>query len=300
MPLATSKRRGLNWIDIAVFSALALLVAFTAYRIEVSLNYRWNWAIVPRYLLRWDDEKQAWIANLLLVGFLTTLRLALWGSLIAGLIGLTMGLCRISDDLFLRLIGRLYVEFVRNLPPLVFIFIFYFFISSQIMPLFDLDGLVQDAAPSTLGVIDLFFGEPGQLADFIPGLLAIGLFEGAYITEIIRAGIRSIEKGQWEASTALGLGRVETLRRIVLPQAIQRIIPALTGQFVSLIKDSAIVSLISVPELTFRGSQVTASTGSIFEVWITVAGLYFILCFTCSRIFARFHGVAKTKAAHGL
>ena len=74
---------------------------------------------------------------------------------------------------------------------------------------------------------------------------------------------------------------------------------ALTGQFVSLIKDSALISLISVPELTFRGSQVTASTGNMFEVWITVAGLYFVLCLACSRLFARFHGRATAKAARG-
>jgi len=277
MPHVKSKRRRLNWIDVVVFSAFALLLAYAGYRVEATLNYRWNWAVIPRYLLRWDDDKRAWVANLLLIGFLTTLRLALWSSLLAGLIGLTMGLCRTSEDLFLRLMGRLYVEVIRNLPPLVFIFIFYFFISSQIMPLFDLDGFVQSASPSTLRIIDTLFGEPDQLADFVPGVLAIALFEGAYITEIVRAGVQSVERGQWEASKALGLGRGQMLRRIILPQAIRRIVPALTGQFVSLIKDSAIVSLISVPELTFRGSQVTASTGSIFEVWITIAVLYFLL-----------------------
>jgi polar amino acid transport system permease protein len=106
------------------------------------------------------------------------------------------------------------------------------------------------------------------------------------MTEIVRAGIQAVERGQGEASLALGLTRPQTLRWVVLPQALKKIGPALTGQFISLVKDSTIVSLISIPDLAFRGNQVTASTGAMFEVWLTVAGFYLLLCLLLGRLAA--------------
>lgn len=108
-------------------------------------------------------------------------------------------------------------------------------------------------------------------------MISLALFEGAYITEIVRAGVQSVERGQWEASQALGLSRWQNMRYIVLPQAIQRILPPLGGQFISTIKDSAIVSVISIQELTFQGMELISVTYLTFEVWITVALLYFLL-----------------------
>jgi polar amino acid transport system permease protein len=107
------------------------------------------------------------------------------------------------------------------------------------------------------------------------------------VTEIVRGGIESIDKGQWEASRSLGLTRGRTLRLVILPQAIQRTIPPLAGQFISLIKDSSIVSLISIQDLTFLGNEVAATTTRVFEAWTIVALLYFALCFALSRQFAR-------------
>jgi polar amino acid transport system permease protein len=220
-------------------------------------------------------------------GFWTTVRLTIWGSLLAAVIGLLIGLCRISHDRFLRMVGRTYVELIRNIPPLVFIFIFYFFISSQIMPLLGLDTLVRDAGPGTMAVVDLLFGDPKLLPQFVSGLVCLAMFEAAYVAEIVRAGIQSIGKGQWEAAESLGLSRFDQMRDVVLPQAIQRTLPPLASQFISLIKDSSIVSLISIQELTFMASQVVVSTQRVFEVWITVAAMYFGLCFVFSWLFAR-------------
>ena len=113
-------------------------------------------------------------------------------------------------------------------------------------------------------------------------LVTLALFEGAYITEIVRSGIESIEKGQWEASYALGLSRRQQIMHVILPQAIKRILPPLAGQFISTIKDSAIVSVISIQELTFQGMELMASTYLTFEVWITITVLYLMMALVLS------------------
>ena len=132
------------------------------------------------------------------------------------------------------------------------------------------------------GFLALLFAPPARLSGFLAGLATLVLYEAAYITEIVRAGIQSIEKGQWEAAHTLGLSRWQQLRCVILPQALRRILPALAGQLISTIKDSTIVSVISIPELTFRGLELMSATYLTFEVWITITALYFLLTFACS------------------
>ena len=218
---------------------------------------------------------------------MTTLRLAFWGTLLAAAIGLLMGLARTSTNLFARIVSRLYVELIRNIPPVVFIFVFYFFISSQLMPLLGVDDLVYGASPTTEAVMVVLFGPLELFSNFLAGLICLAMFEGAYITEIVRAGIQSIPRGQWEAARAVGLSRSNVLRDVILPQAIRRILPPLAGQFITLIKDSAIVSLISIQELTFLATEVAASTTRVFETWIIVGAMYFVLCYSLALLFAR-------------
>ncbi len=111
------------------------------------------------------------------------------------------------------------------------------------------------------------------------------MFEGAYITEIVRAGIQSIPKGQWEAARAIGLSPINVLRDIIFPQAVRKILPPLAGQFITLIKDSAIVSLISIQELTFLATEVASTTTKVFETWIIVGAMYFVLCYSFAALF---------------
>jgi polar amino acid transport system permease protein len=113
------------------------------------------------------------------------------------------------------------------------------------------------------------------------------LFEGAYVTEIVRAGIEAVPRGQWEAARALGMDSGQVMAEIVLPQAVRTMIPPLAGQFISLVKDSSLISLVSIQELTFTGTELAVSSGRVFEVWLTVAALYFLLCFGLSRLFRR-------------
>jgi polar amino acid transport system permease protein len=276
-----------TWLDAVVLAAVVGFVAFLAYRVDDVLNYHWRWSRVTAYLVRWDAESGMWTANLLLRGFFTTLRLAAWGIVWAAVIGLVMGVCRTSRTLLPRLVALLYVGLVRNTPPLVFIFIFYFFISSQLVPLLGLGSFIANASPITAAAVAWLCGDPKLFVNFVTGLICLALFEGAYVTEIVRAGIQSVERGQIEAGRSLGLGPLRLLRLIVLPQAFRRILPPLAGQFVSLIKTSSIVSLISIQELTFSAGEVSVTTGGVFEVWIIAAGMYFAICYPCSVVFAR-------------
>ncbi len=287
-PMVGTRNLKFGWIDAAVLLATVAVAAFLIHRIDSVLHYRWNWPQVWAYLVRVDPASGSWTIGLLLQGFATTLRLALSGIVLATAIGFAFGLCRVSRRLFPRLVGGVYVELVRNMPPLVFMFIFYFFLSSQIVPLLGIERLVHGAGPATLAVIELLFGDPKLLVNFVTGLLCLVIFEGAYITEIVRAGIQSIEKGQWEAADSLGLGRVARMRLVIVPQVVRRILPALAGQLIMLIKTSSIVSLISIQELTFIATEVAVTSGRVFEIWIIVAVLYFTISAALSFAFQHF------------
>ncbi|MFZ7110256.1 MAG: amino acid ABC transporter permease [Desulfatiglandales bacterium] len=269
-------------LDIILALVLVGAGAYVLYRIKTGLHYRWDWSGIPQYLFRYDEEAGRWIPNLLMQGLFTTIRLSVWGTLLATVIGTVMGLCRVSRSLFHRLLAMAYVGFNRNLPPLVLIFIFYYFLSGHIMMILGVDAYVSSLSPEARSLLAFLFAPPGSFSAFLSALITLAVFEGAYITEIVRSGIESIEKGQWEASYALGLTRWQQMRYIILPLAAQRILPPLAGQFISTIKDSAIVSVISIQELTFQGMELVAATYLTFEVWITITLLYLMLTLSLS------------------
>ena len=269
-------------LDIVLLAGVVALAVTLICRIHNSLDYRWNWAVIPQYLLRFDEASRQWVPGLLLEGLFTTLRLSVWSMLLALLLGLTMGLFRTSPSLFKRLVGQTYVGLVRNLPPLVMIFLFYFFLSSQITPLFSGLPAFLGEHPRISRWVGILLAPPEFLEQFLSATLTLALIEGAYITEIVRSGIQSIERGQWDAARALGLSYRQQLQDIVLPQAFQRMLPPLAGQFISTVKDSAIVSVISIQELTFQGSELMATTYLTLEVWITITLMYLLLTLSLS------------------
>lgn len=278
----------ISWsrLDSVLLLAFLGALVYLGYRIEVGLEYRWNWSVIPQYLLRYDAS-EGWVPNLLLQGLLTTIRLSFWSLLLAIPLGLVSGLLRTSLHLFNRLLGGCYVSLLRNLPPLVLVLIFYFFVSDQLLPYLQVPMLLAEAPQPLYNLLTICVAPADQLEAFIAAVITLALLEGAYIGEIVRAGINSIEKGQWEAARALGLRRWQLMRHVVLPQAFQRMIPPLAGQVISTIKDSAIVSVISIQELTFQGMELMAATYLTFEVWTTVTLLYFFLTYGCSRFAGR-------------
>jgi len=133
----------LTWLDIFIAIPVLIISVYVGYRIIFGMGYHWQWHVIPQYIVRYDLERQQWVPNLLLKGLFTTFRLSVWATLLAIGIGSIMGLFRVSGRPFFRMVGRSYVELVRNLPPLVLIFIFYYFISSQILSQFDIDAWVR-------------------------------------------------------------------------------------------------------------------------------------------------------------
>jgi polar amino acid transport system permease protein len=281
-PLLRKRKTKITFLDITLFFLLLAVAIYILHRVKAGLHYTWDWGSIPQYLFRYDEESKRWVASILVQGLFTTIRLSVWSTILATFIGTVIGLCRLSKSLFSRLIGRTYVELIRNLPPLVLIFIFYFFLADQIMTSIGVDEFVKSRSENIQALLTFLFAPPPLFSAFLSALITLALFEGAYIAEIVRAGVQSIEKGQWEASHALGLSWWQQMRYVILPQATQRILPPLAGQFISTIKDSAIVSVISIQELTFQGMELMSATYLTFEVWITVTALYFILTLALS------------------
>ncbi len=271
-------------LDIIVSLAGISLLGFITYRLGYALNYKWNWSIIPDYLVFYNTNDQSYRSGVLLQGFFITLKLSIWGTLFASIIGVGIGLMSISKRLFLRLNARTYVELIRNIPALVLVFIFYFFVSDQIMPLLQVDELSRAFASKSPWLFQMFFSKPEMMTQFISGVITLGLFQGAYIAEIVRAGIQSIDIGQWEASSSLGLNWWQQMRTVILPQAIRNMLPPLANEFINTIKYSSIVSVISIQELTFQGMQVMASTQVTIEVWLTITVMYLILCLSLSLV----------------
>jgi polar amino acid transport system permease protein len=274
-------------LDTVVTAVLLCFLAYVTYRVSVGLNYHWDWGVIPNYLIRWDEEKGRWVSNILLQGLFTTIRLSIWAILFATLIGVLMGILRTRKRLFFRLIGRSYVELIRNIPPLVLVFIFYFFVSDQLMLLLGVDDFIRSRTGITAQLFSVTVAQPELFTAFVSGVLTVALFQGAYIAEIVRAGIQSVDNEQWEASAALGFTWIQQMRFIVLPQAARRVLPPLANEFINTIKYSSIVSIISIQELTFQGMQVMSSTRRTNEVWLTVSLMYFLLCFAVSLVARR-------------
>lgn len=262
------------------------LLVFVVYRVRITLQYRWNWSFLPTYLTKINPDTGRRVPNLLLKGFFTTLRLSVWAIALGSVLGLAAGLFQTGKSLFLRLLGRAYVELIRNMPPLVLIFLFYFFVSSQILASLRIDDALLKTGPGAARALSFFFAPPARFSSFISAAVTLALYEGAYIAEIVRAGIQSVPAGQRQAAYSLGLSGSQQMTHVILPQAGKTILPALAGQFISAIKDSAIVSVISIPELTFQGLEIMASTYRIFEIWITILAMYFIMTYACSLLTA--------------
>jgi len=282
-------------LDAVIIAACLAAAAYVYYRISYGLEYKSNWGAIPQYLFRRDAQSGRLVPNYLIEGLLTTLKLSVWSTLLAAIVGLAVALARVSKRLFWRLVGGSYVELIRNLPPLVLIFIFYYFAVDQLLPLLGIDAFIGRRSSSALRVIAALFAEESLLSQFVSGVITLAFFQGAYFAEILRAGIESIERGQREAAYSLGLSSFDEMRFVVLPQVIRRVLPALANEFVNTIKYSSIASIVSIQELTFMGRQVVVATRAIFETWITVSAMYMTLTLTLSLLSGRLERRLKAR-----
>ena len=153
--------------------------------------------------------------------------------------------------------------------------------------LLGLEDLAGNVSPATVAIIEWLASPPRLFSNFAAGVICLSMFSGAYVTEIVRAGIESVPRARYEAGGSIGLSHLQTMRYVVLPQALQRVIPPPAGQFIILIKDSSLVSLISIQELTFYALEIAMSTTQVFEVWIFVGLPYFVICYCRAVAFDR-------------
>lgn len=221
-----------------------------------------------------DAEKQGpigfiiGILPLLLAGAAVTVEVSLMSVAFGLLIGLIMGVMRISENKLLRGLAACYIDFIRGTPLLVQIFIIYF------------------ALPQLVG---------HRIDPYVAGITACSINSGAYLGEIFRAGIQSIDKGQMEAGRSLGLSWAQTMQYIIIPQAFKRIVPPLGNEFIAMLKDSSLVSVIGFEELTRRGQLIIARTYASLEVWLAVAIIYLIMTLAVSRLVAYLERRLETK-----
>lgn len=193
----------------------------------------------------------------LLAGAGLTVELAILSVSIGLVIGSLAGIARVSHSAAIKAIAAVYVDFIRGTPLLVQLFLVYF-------------GL-----PSLIG---------RPVPPFAAAITAMSINSGAYIAEIVRAGIQSIDRGQTEAARSLGLTAGQSMRYVIFPQAIRRIIPPLGNEFIAMLKDSSLVSVIALEELLRKGQVVITRTFRPFEVYMVVAIIYLIMTLAISRL----------------
>lgn len=294
-PPRRSRLPRFGWLDAVLATLAVAALWWFVSRIDGTLKYHWDWSVITRFLVKTDPKTGALVPNVLLDGLFTTLRLAFWGLILATMIGLVMGMARTSRRLFPRLVSGAYVMVVRNIPPLVFVFIVVFFVASQVLAPLGIGNAVARLDPGTKAWLSVLFGPPRLIENFLSGLLCLALFAGAYVTEIVRAGIESVPRSQREAGESLALTPFEIMRFVVMPQALRKVLPPLAGQFIQMVKDSSLVSLVSVQELSFVAMDIQVATQKVFEVLIFTGGLYFVICYGLSLLFGHF----ERRAAAG-
>ncbi|SKB42520.1 amino acid ABC transporter permease [Malaciobacter marinus] len=287
--------------------AFYLAVGYFLYSAASNMNYEWKWTSIPKYFvyektvnvtaptggvlmeeegkyfLKNDDGKTFlnidssyileyevgseiyefdYVASKtvtkpgpVLIGLWTTLKISFFAAILTFFVGIITALMKLSSYVFLKDIATVYITLVRGTPLLVQIFLFYFIIAN----IFELDR-------------------------FVAGVLSLGIFFGAYMAEILRGAIQSIDKGQLEAANSLGISHFQAMKHIIFPQALKRVLPTLVGEMIALVKDSSLVSVIAITDLTKVGREIVSNTFSPFETWIVIALVYLSITFSLSYL----------------
>lgn len=230
---------------IALFSLVYFRLA------ALGMDYEWQWNRTWRQLIEWTDSGIR--AGPLLDGLLMTLVIVLLGMIFSVVLGLMTAFMRLGPSSAISTFAKIYIHIFRNTPLLLQLFFVYFLIA----PVFNLDP-------------------------FWSAILALAAFEGAYMAEIFRSGLLSVNRAQWEGALSLGFNLQQALALVILPQAFRNTLPALTNQCVSVLKDSSLVGAIALADLTMRAQAIVAETFLAFEIWLLVGALYLVLAFCIS------------------
>ena len=251
-----------------LYLALIYLLVELALNGARAMGYNWQWYRVPEYLFRFTDDGFEW--GEIVLGLTATLQLSLLSFLLAAGLGAIVALLRMSKLVVGTAIAVTFLELIRNLPLLVLLYLFYYVLG----PIFSLDR-------------------------FAAAVLCLGVYHAALVSEILRAGVNSVDDGQLEAARSVGMSPVQAYRHIVLPQAVKFLLPPMTGEAAHLIKSSAIVSVIAVIEMTTVGRNIIADTYMSFEIWFTIAAVYLlvilVLSLAASQMEKRYAIAGRTK-----
>ena len=234
------------WLDLIQVLALVAGVGYLIVRGASALNYNWQWYRMPKLFYRVIDGEFIW--GPLIDGLMVTFQLTAWALPLALAIGLITALLRRSNSFAGRAAATVYLELIRNTPILVQVYIFYFVVA----PVYGMSAFWSCA-------------------------LALAFHEASFTAEIFRSGIESVHKGQWEAGDSIGLSRYQKYRYIILPQAIPLMLPPMTGQVITLIKHSSILSAVAIFDLTTMALDLIAETFMAFEIWLTVGLIYLVV-----------------------
>ena len=260
--IATSFKRKL--IDVFLFVLLFFTLFYFIYKGGGSLGYNWQWQQVLPFFYIIDEE--GLYPGIFYDGLIITLKIAFFSFWLSTLMGLIVMFLSQSKSIVSNGINVIYVELIRNTPLLVQIYLVYFVIG----PILEWDRMTC-------------------------GIIALSIFESAYIAEIFRSGIKSVDKGQWESAYALGLSKLYVYIFVILPQALRIILPPMTNVFINLIKHSSIVSVIAIADLTTEARNAVSDTFLSFEIWFSVAIIYLVVTLTVAAIMGLVESAIKIK-----
>ncbi|MGI3183601.1 amino acid ABC transporter permease [Nioella aestuarii] len=237
---------GSTAVSVAIYAAVMALIIYGSFAGAQNMGYNWQWHRVPQYLYSFTDD--GFQLGEIFHGLFATIQLSATAFALAVALGLLVALLRLSGLVMGTAVSIGFLELIRNIPLLVLLYLFYYVLG----PIFGFDR-------------------------YWASILTLAVFHSALISEIFRAGINAVPKGQWEAAKSIGMSTAQTYRYIILPQSVRFMLPPMTGEAVHLIKSSAIVSVIAVAELTTIGRNIISDTFMSFEIWFTVAIVYMVV-----------------------
>jgi len=242
-PSAVQRFFGSVPVSVTLYVVIVGVIVCGSYTGAQNMGYNWQWYRIPDYPYSFPDDGFQW--GEMAFGIVATIQLSVTAFALATVLGLIVALLRLSGLVVGSAVAVGFLELIRNIPLLVLLYLFYYVLG----PIFGFDR-------------------------YTASVLTLAVFHSALISEILRAGINAIAKGQWEAAKSIGMSPYQSYRYIILPQSVRFMLPPMTGEVVHLIKSSAIVSVIAVAELTTIGRNIISDTYMSFEIWFTVAAIY--------------------------